>query len=129
MELEVTPAFPTLIGRVLIPDAEAMNRDLRALIIAEESEYVSLGRSSVGGWHSRADFLNRKESAVSALLTWLKWVLRRIIAATAGPNAFSGALSLSGWAAIRRAGAYCASLQPVAMPREDRDDEGQSAIA
>ena len=106
MELEVTRAFPTLIGRFMIPDSEAMNADLQALVVAEESEYASLGRSNIGGWHSRADFLNRKEPAVSALLTWLTWALRRMIAATAGPKAPSGPLSLSGWAAVCRAGAY-----------------------
>jgi uncharacterized protein (TIGR02466 family) len=106
MELEVTPAFPTLIGRLLIPDAGAMNQDLQALIIAQESEYASLGHSNIGGWHSRTDFLNRPEPAVSALTAWLKWALRRMIATTAGPNAFSGSLSVSGWAALCRAGAY-----------------------
>jgi hypothetical protein len=30
MDLEVTPAFPTLIGRLRVPDAEAMNRLARA---------------------------------------------------------------------------------------------------
>jgi hypothetical protein len=55
MELDVTPAFP-LIGRLRIPDADAMNRELHSLIIAEEAEYSSLGRSNIGGWHSRPDF-------------------------------------------------------------------------
>ena len=50
MELEVTPAFPTLIGRLQIPDAGAMNRDLQTLILAEEAQYSSLGRSNIGGW-------------------------------------------------------------------------------
>jgi len=60
MELEVTRAFPTLIGRLRIPDADAINWDLQALIVAEEAEYSSLGRSNIGGWHSRPDFLNRR---------------------------------------------------------------------
>ena len=106
MELEVTPAFPTLIGRLRIPDADAMNRDLYGLIIAEEAEYSSLGRSNIGGWHSRPDFLNRPEPAVSALTAWLTWALRRMIDATAGTSAFKGTLSTSGWATICRAGAY-----------------------
>jgi uncharacterized protein (TIGR02466 family) len=106
MELEVTPAFPTLIGRLLIPDAGAMNRDLQALIVAEESRYATLGHSNIGGWHSRTDILNRKEPAVSALMAWLTWALRRMIAATAGVDGFQGVLSISGWAAICRAGAY-----------------------
>jgi len=106
MELEVTQAFPTLIGRLRIPDAEAINRDLQALIIAEEAEYSSLGRSNIGGWHSRPDFLSRRDTAVSALAAWLTWALRRMIDASAGANAFKGTLSVSAWATICRAGAY-----------------------
>lgn len=106
MEFEVTQAFPTLIGRMWIPDADAMNQELRALIIAEEATYASLGRSNIGGWHSRPDFLNQPDIAVSALNQWLIWALRRIITATAGPDAFDGTLSVSAWAAICRAGSY-----------------------
>ena len=106
MELEVTPAFPTLIGRFRIPDADAMNRDLHALILAEEAKYSSLGRSNIGGWHSRPDFLSRRDPAVSALTAWLTWVLRRMIEASAGANAFQGTLSVSAWATLCRAGAY-----------------------
>ena len=57
MKLEVTQAYPTLIGRLQIPDAEAMNRDLQALILAEESKYSSLGRSkSAGGTRVRTSW-------------------------------------------------------------------------
>lgn len=106
MKLEITQAFPTLIGRLLVPDADAMNRDLQALILAEEAECPSLGRSNIGGWHSRTDFLNRREPAVSGLTTWLSFGLRRIIDATAGANTFEGTLLISAWAAICREGAY-----------------------
>src|SRR4051794_33003546 len=106
MELEVTAAFPTFIGQLLVPDPELMNRDLHALIVAEEAEYSSVGHSNVGGWHSRTDFLNKPDTAISALRTWLTWALRRMIDAAAGANAFQGTLSLSGWATICRAGAY-----------------------
>jgi uncharacterized protein (TIGR02466 family) len=106
MELEITQAFPTLICRVWVPDAEAMNRDLQALILAEEAQYPTLGRSNIGGWHSRPDFLSRKEPAVSALTAWLSSALRKIIDATAGTNSFKGTLSVSAWATICRAGTY-----------------------
>jgi uncharacterized protein (TIGR02466 family) len=106
MELQITPAFPTLIGQLHVPDADAMNWDLRALILAEEAKYLSLGRSNIGGWHSRPDFLNRPEPAVAGLTTWVTWALRRMIDAAAGPNAFKGTLSVSAWATICRAGAY-----------------------
>ena len=106
MDLDVTPAFPTLIGRSVVPDAGAMNGDLRAIILAEEARYVSLGRSNIGGWHSRTDFLRRSEPAVDALATWITWAVSRMVAATAGPHAATGEMSLSAWAAICRAGAY-----------------------
>src|SRR5947207_6390305 len=106
MELEVTSAFPTLIGRLRIPDADAINRDLHARIIAEEAEYPSLGRSNIGGWHSRPDFLNRAQPAVAGLTAWLTWAVSQMIDATAGPDAFKGTLLLSAWATICRAGAY-----------------------
>jgi uncharacterized protein (TIGR02466 family) len=106
MELEVTRAFPTLIGRLDIPDADAMNRDLRSIIIAQEAEYASIGRSNIGGWHSRPDFLKRQDAAISAFRNWLTWGLRKMIDATAGAGTFDGTLSISGWATVCRAGAY-----------------------
>jgi uncharacterized protein (TIGR02466 family) len=106
MELEVTPAFPTLIGRLQVPDAEVMNRNLQALILEDEAKCLSLGRSNVGGWHSPTDFLSRPEPMVAALTTWVTWAVREMIDATAGPSSFKGVLSASAWATICRMGAY-----------------------
>jgi uncharacterized protein (TIGR02466 family) len=106
MDLELTSAFPTLIGRLPVPDAEAMNQELRAIILAEEATYRSLGRSNVGGWHSRPDFHRRHEPAVTGLTTWITWGVREMIETSAGAGTFKGRLSLSAWAAICRAGAY-----------------------
>jgi uncharacterized protein (TIGR02466 family) len=106
MKLEVTTAFPTAIGQLRVPDADAMNQDLRALILADESKYSSLGRSNIGGWHSRPDFLNRSEPAVAALTAWVTWGVGQLIDATVGPGAFKGTLSFSAWVTVCRAGAY-----------------------
>jgi uncharacterized protein (TIGR02466 family) len=106
MELEVIRAFPTLIGRMQIPDAGAMNRDLQTLILAEEARYSSLGPSNIGGWHSRPDFLTWRDPAVTALTNWLTWTLRRMVEASSGTDALQGTLSVSAWATLCRAGAY-----------------------
>ena len=106
MELEITKAFPTIIGQLQVPDAEAMNQDLQELILAEEGSYLSLGRSNIGGWHSRPDFLNRPEAAVGALTTWVTWAVSKMVHATTGLGAFKGQLSVSAWATICREGAY-----------------------
>ncbi len=106
MKLDVIAAFPTLIGRLHVPDADAMNQDLQALILAEEARYGSIGRSNIGGWHSQTDFLNHHEPAVAALTTWITWSVNHMVDATAGPGSFNGTMSLSAWATICRAGAY-----------------------
>src|SRR4051812_42060293 len=106
MDLNVTQTFPTCIGRAQLPDAEAMNQGLRSLILAEESEYPSLGRSNIGGWHSRADFLHRSDDSVAALTSWITWALRRMISATTGRDGFVGAASITAWATVCRANAY-----------------------
>jgi len=97
MELEVTQAYPTAIGQLHVPDAGAMNQDLRTTILAEEVNQVSLGRSNIGGWHSRPDFLNRSEPSVDALSQWITWAVRKMIAATAGGDEIKGILSVSAW--------------------------------
>ena len=106
MKLEVTSAFPTLIGRYRVPDAEGMNEDLQALILAAEHEYASLGRSNIGGWHSRPDFFSRSEPAVAALTGWVTWALRQMVEASAGPGGLEGTAFLSAWVTVCRSGAY-----------------------
>jgi hypothetical protein len=104
--LDVMQAFPTVIGRWMVPDADLMNEDLQTLILKEESRYASLGRSNIGGWHSRTDFLNHSEPAVTALTSWITWAVNQMIAATAGPGSLPGTVSLSAWATICRNGSY-----------------------
>jgi uncharacterized protein (TIGR02466 family) len=106
MQLEVTQVFPTLIGRFRVPDPDMMNQGLHALILAEEAKYASLGRSNIGGWHSRPDFLSLQDPAVSALTAWLTWTLRKMIEASAGADTFRGTLAVSAWATLCRQGAY-----------------------
>ena len=106
MDFEITTGFPTSIGRWLVPEADALNRDLRALILAEETSYPSLGRSNIGGWHSRPDFLQRTQPGVATLTTWLTWAVRRMGEATAAGE-FTDTVSVSSaWATIWRTGAY-----------------------
>lgn len=106
MQFEVTRAFPTLIGQFRMPDSELMNRELEALILAEESQYPTLGQSNIGGWHSRPDVLARPHAAVSALNQWITWALRKMIEESTGGNKFHGTLSAFGWATICRSGSY-----------------------
>lgn len=106
MKLEVTAAYPTPLGRLRVPDADAMNQILRELILAQEARYLSLGRSNIGGWHSQTDLLDSPDPGVAALSTWIDWAVNKMIDATAGSGGFKGGLSTTAWATICRAGAY-----------------------
>ena len=106
MEVDVTPTFPTFIGRFQTPDADAMNHKLRGFTLAKEGAYASLGRSNIGGGHSSPEFFHNSDPSVVALITGISWALNQMICATAGPEAIKGVLSLSAWAAVCRAGAY-----------------------
>jgi uncharacterized protein (TIGR02466 family) len=106
MDVAVTPAFPTLIGRSAVPDADAINEGLQALILAEEARWTTVGRSNIGGWHSHTDLLHRDAPSVGALTTWITWAVRQMVDATAGPGRYTGSMSISAWATICRTGAY-----------------------
>ena len=78
-----------------------MNQELRELILAVETKHATLGRSNIGGWHSRPDFLNSSEAPVGALTAWITWGVKHMVDASAGTGVFNGTISLSAWATIR----------------------------
>ena len=59
MELDVTPTFPTLIGRVRLPDAEAMNQGLHALILVTRKRNIQVwgGATSEVGTRAPTSFI------------------------------------------------------------------------
>ena len=58
MEKQVALAYPTPIGRFKVPNADAVNRELRRVILEKEQSEPSSDYANVGGWHSRADLLD-----------------------------------------------------------------------
>jgi uncharacterized protein (TIGR02466 family) len=113
MEKQVTPAFPTLIGRFRMPDAEGVNQVLRLLLLAKERAEPNTQHANVGGWHSRHDVLDWPDPAVATLRGWIIQGVQHMIATTfeqmrAGglSRAFSGGLYIYGWGNISRRGNY-----------------------
>ncbi len=105
--LEVIPAFPTLIGQWLVPDAEAMNHELQALILAEEHEI----REPRSQQHRRLALTNRFPQSPRSGRRRIEHVDHldgeqngcrpRLVLVS-----FKGVMSVSAWATICRAGAY-----------------------
>ena len=54
MDLEVTPAFPTLIGRMRVPDADAMNQGLLAVFPKRRGEILDGCVQTTPPWPSNS---------------------------------------------------------------------------
>ena len=54
--IEVRNLFPTPVAVTLLPDAEALNRELVQTILAREASHPSTQHSNLGGWQSSWDF-------------------------------------------------------------------------
>jgi hypothetical protein len=55
MQVEVLRLFPTPVVVATIPNAEALNADLKRIILAREAAHESVERSNRGGWQSSSD--------------------------------------------------------------------------
>jgi uncharacterized protein (TIGR02466 family) len=115
MEKLVVSAFPTLIGRFRLPpeEAQAVNRELRALILAREQVEPNSQHANVGGWHSKGDLLGWPSPAVTTLRRWIMEGVQHMITATFEQlkatglsREFHGSLQVTGWANVSRNGNY-----------------------
>jgi len=99
-------AFATAVVGYRWPDAEALNAELRALILQAEREGPGMGeRSNVGGWHSGLDFLNWPQAPVRALRRRVERMAQALLDGSAADPA-ARAFRLDGWANVLRAGDY-----------------------
>ncbi|MCW5560083.1 MAG: 2OG-Fe(II) oxygenase family protein [Verrucomicrobiae bacterium] len=113
MDKQIIPAYPSLIGRFRIPNAEEVNRELRALILAREKSEPNVQHANVGGWHSGPDLLEGSHASVVALKNWIVEAVQHMIGTTlehlraGGLNrSFNGTLQIYGWANVARNGNY-----------------------
>lgn len=104
--LEWVFAVPMLRWR--LPEPDALNHELRALILAREAIGDESLVSNVGGWHSRTDFLDGDEPCIIALRGHLVSLIRTVMASPVDGDMsrVEGSLGLSGWANVNRDGDF-----------------------
>lgn len=112
-ELQIVPAFPTLIGRRQFPNAASVNDPLTTLILERGQSSPSHDHANFGGWHSAGDLLEWPGEAVATLRGWITESLQAMVQAstqlpesqarTAPPR---GAFRVSAWANVARSGNY-----------------------
>jgi uncharacterized protein (TIGR02466 family) len=106
MEKQVALAYPTPVGRFRVPGAEAVNRELRLMILEREKAGASDDHANVGGWHSRQDLLDWPGPAVAALKGWIIEAVAHMVAASTDGKAPRGLARVTAWANVARHGHY-----------------------
>ena len=105
--------FPTPIFRYVRRDADAMNDQLRGIILERERSTPSVAKSNQGGWQSRPDFFQWDPPAIAALARLVTSAVDVATESLRVPSTRQMDFRLYGWAAVNRKGHYnTAHLHP-----------------
>lgn len=113
MEKKVAFAFPTPIGRFMVPAPQGVNQELKRLILDREKVEPSRVYSNAGGWHSGQDLFEWPSPAVATLRGWVFEAIQHMVATTVEmmkasmpANPTKGSLQVKAWANVSRVGNY-----------------------
>lgn len=106
---ELKQLFPTVLMRRHLDRAKPLNARLREIILQNEQQDAGIRASNVGGWHSRADFLEWDFPEVKILSDEFLTAGRDLTATLVPPGA-DGKLNVTyqggAWANVLRDGGY-----------------------
>jgi uncharacterized protein (TIGR02466 family) len=102
---QVENMFSTPVFWCVLRDVDALNAELRDLILEQERASTSMVKSNQGGWQSPTDFFHWEGAAVATLKRYAR---RAVEVATSGiiPQNLQIEFHLSSWAAVNRKGHY-----------------------
>jgi uncharacterized protein (TIGR02466 family) len=103
---QVEHMFSTPVFRYVLATADALNAELRDLILERERSTPSMIKSNQGGWQSSPDFFSWAVSAVATLERYLVGALNVATARLPVPHDLAIEFELYGWAAVNRRGHY-----------------------
>jgi uncharacterized protein (TIGR02466 family) len=102
---QIENLFPTPLFWHVLKDVDALNAELRDLILAQERGSPSMVKSNQGGWQSPTEFFRWEGAAVATLARYAR---RAVEVATSRiiPQNIKMEFHLSSWAAVNRKGHY-----------------------
>lgn len=103
---QIENIFPTPIFWHVIKGADALNAELRDLILERERTTSSTTKSNIGGWQSAPDFFHWGGGAVGALERYVRHALDVATLRATAPQCLRAQFDLYGWGAINRSGHY-----------------------
>jgi uncharacterized protein (TIGR02466 family) len=98
--------FPTPIFRYVLQSADALNDQLRGIILERERARPSVSKSNQGGWQSQPDFFQWDQPAVTALGHLVGSAVNIATESIRVPGTSKMEFRLYGWAAVNRKGHY-----------------------
>ncbi|MEM9043387.1 MAG: TIGR02466 family protein [Pseudomonadota bacterium] len=101
--------FGTPIATYEWPDSEALNNELRALILEKEAASDGIARSNVGGWHSDLDLLKWDHPAAKTFgerIASFAQDLTAVAMAGGEEDSLKLGLAMTAWANVSRDGHY-----------------------
>jgi uncharacterized protein (TIGR02466 family) len=103
---QIENVFPTPIFWHVIKNSEALNAELREIILARETATPSANKSNIGGWQSDPDFFTWAGPAVETLSRYVRSALDVATVRATAPQCLRGQFDLFGWGAVNRKGHY-----------------------
>ena len=98
--------FATPVFRHVFGDVDALNAELRELILKRERTTRSMAKSNQGGWQSPPDFFSWTEPAIATLERYVIGALNVATARLPVPSHLEIEFEVYGWAAVNRRGHY-----------------------
>ncbi|MEE9140298.1 MAG: TIGR02466 family protein [Alphaproteobacteria bacterium] len=101
-------AFPTPILRLTVPDADAINGNLKKAILEKAKADDGTQRHNVGSWRSREDLLSWELAEIEVLKGAINKAIARLTQLSLGAKAkgMRGEVNVIAWANVCREGGY-----------------------
>ncbi len=87
-------------------DAEAINVELKALILERKALQSALDRSNSGGWQSTDDLMKWPSEAVQTFQEWVVDAFQKATQKTGRGQDYTGKIQISGWANVNGPGDF-----------------------
>lgn len=98
--------WSTPVLRRSFPNAEAVNKGLKDLVLQRAATTKNVQKSNQGGWHSDEDLLTWGGPEIAQLQEWIVGAFQDLTLVTSGGQQYQGKLELNAWANLNRKGDY-----------------------
>jgi uncharacterized protein (TIGR02466 family) len=87
-------------------NVDAVNQELKELVLERAANTKNIPKSNYGGWHSDEDLLTWGGEAIAQLQQWIVSAFQDLTNITGGGQVYDGKVELNAWANLNRRGDY-----------------------